>query len=228
MRLWALLKLCIGCFLFGLTESWFLGRRSFDVSPVVTTTQEPTTPSKIWRTARSKIGSMDWSKLNKWRWNRRYINGWKCNLFVYDVLLESGAEAPNRRMIGHNPIGANEWANPQSGFVLATGCYRNVPFENRIKGDIIAFRSNYGSGHMGIVSTNGNYISALRQMIEENSVQDFLETQSTIDRTTVWRYTCGQGEFGLEETSDESTRTESPVANRQFRVMPGFYFRIRF
>lgn len=170
----------------------FLGRRSFDVSPVVTTTQEPTTPSKIWRTARSKIGSMDWSKLNKWRWNRRYINGWKCNLFVYDVLLESGAEAPNRwyshffffflvenkcfclsslqvwnsvykcrhwmhsiiflywltlsidRMIGHNPIGANEWANPQSGFVLATGCYRNVPFENRIKGDIIAFRSNYG------------------------------------------------------------------------------------
>lgn len=37
-------------------------------------------------------------------------------------------------MIGHNPIGANEWANPQSGFVLATGCYRNVPFENRIKG----------------------------------------------------------------------------------------------
>lgn len=218
---------------------------------------------------------MDWSKLNKWRWNRRYINGWKCNLFVYDVLLESGAEAPNRRyshfffflvenkcfclsslqvwnsvykcrhwmhsiiflywltlsidrMIGHNPIGANEWANPQSGFVLATGCYRNVPFENRIKGDIIAFRSNYGSGHMGIVSTNGTYISALRQMIEENSVQYFLETRSTIDRTTVWRYTCGQGEFGLEETSDESTRTESPVANRQFRVMPGFYFRIRF
>lgn len=35
-----------------------------------------------------------------------------------------------------------------SGFVLATGCYRNVPFENRGKGDIIAFRSNYGSGHM--------------------------------------------------------------------------------
>lgn len=131
-------------------------------------------------------------------------------------------------MIGHNPIGANEWASPQSGFVLATGCYRNVPFENRIKGDIIAFRSNFGSGHMGIVSTNGTYISALRQMIEENSVQDFLETQSTIDRTTVWRYTCGQGEFGLEETNDESTRTESSVANRQFRVMPGFYFRIRF
>lgn len=107
-----------------------------------------------------------------------------------------------------------------SGFVLATGCYRNVPFENRGKGDIIAFRSNYGSGHMGTVSTNGNYISALLHGIKESSVKYFSETHITIDRTTVWRYTCGQGELGLEETSDKSTRTESPVANRKFRVMP--------
>uniref|UniRef100_K1QKU9 Peptidase C51 domain-containing protein n=1 Tax=Magallana gigas TaxID=29159 RepID=K1QKU9_MAGGI len=199
MRLWALLKLCIGCFLFGLTEIFrkkiircLTGRNDY---------------TRTYHTVKNKEDS----KKQNW------IDG-----------LEQIKQMEMESMIGHNPIGANEWANPQSGFVLATGCYRNVPFENRIKGDIIAFRSNYGSGHMGIVSTNGTYISALRQMIEENSVQDFLETQSTIDRTTVWRYTCGQGEFGLEETSDESTRTESPVANRQFRVMPGFYFRIRF
>lgn len=73
-------------------------------------------------------------------------------------------------MIGYNLIGVNEWVNFQLGFVLVIGCYRNVLFENRIKGDIIVFRSNYGIGYMGIVLINGIYISVFCQMIEENLV----------------------------------------------------------
>ena len=43
---------------------------------------------------------------------------------------------------------------------------------------------------MGIVSTNGDYISALREKMQEDNVDLFLENDPSIASTTVWRYTC--------------------------------------
>lgn len=85
-------------------------------------------------------------------------------------------------MIGHNPIGTNEWAKPQVLFwrLVVIGMFR---LKTEVKGT--SLHSGATSGHMGILSTDGNYIRALRHGIEESSVKYFLETHFTIDRTTV-------------------------------------------
>ena len=84
----------------------------------------------------------------------------------------------------YSPIGANEWGNPSSSYVTKTNCYSHISsLSNKQGGDIIAFPSSAGSGHVGIVSSGGNYISAQRARIEEKSIPS--------GRTTVlWRYTC--------------------------------------
>lgn len=86
-----------------------------------------------------------------------------------------------------SPIGANEWANPASTYVKNTGCYSVVSYGQRRRGDIIAFGRNETSGHVGIVSTGGDYISAGNNLIVEKPIP---QNDPSIVRTTVWRYTC--------------------------------------
>ncbi|XP_055999018.1 uncharacterized protein LOC130047665 [Ostrea edulis] len=145
--------------------------------------------TQIWKIAKTKLGSTKWRLVNDWRGDSDYENQWKCNLFVYDVLLEANAKVPNRRFWGHYPIGANEWANPQSRYVEKTGCYKTVSDKDKQRGDVIAFERRGTSGHMGIVSTIGFYVSAGKHKVTETSIKGFLR-ENTIARTTIWRYTC--------------------------------------
>lgn len=63
-----------------------------------------------------------------------------------------------RKSKGYYPIGANEWGNPRSSYIRSTGCYRRV--YSKQAGDIIAFPRSVGSGHVGIVYSKNEYISA--------------------------------------------------------------------
>ncbi|XP_078341106.1 uncharacterized protein LOC144627580 [Crassostrea virginica] len=149
--------------------------------------------TKIWESARNKVGSTKWSFVNSWNGDTDYENTWKCNLFVYDILQEVNAVTPTRwswSQFSRAPIGANEWANPNSDYVKDTNCYKTVSYSSRQKGDVIAFKRYRGSGHMGIVSTNGDYISALRVRVQEDNVDSFLRSDPSIASKTVWRYTC--------------------------------------
>lgn len=67
--------------------------------------QSPQTKSsKIWEVARNYYnkGSSRWSFNSFWGWNFFYYKTNKCNLFVYDVLIEAGAKAPNRKFVSLN------------------------------------------------------------------------------------------------------------------------------
>ncbi|XP_006823485.1 uncharacterized protein LOC102808938 [Saccoglossus kowalevskii] len=83
-------------------------------------------------------------------------NKYKCNYFVHDVLVESGASAPERRpswVPGSYPISAESWGNrheTKSGWrVVGTD-----PSEAQ-RGDVAA-----DGAHVGIVSGNDKTISA--------------------------------------------------------------------
>ena len=84
----------------------------------------------------------------------------------------------------YSPIGANEWGNPSSSYVKDTNCYDHIPnLSDKQGGDIIAFPYPAGLGHVGIVSSGGQYISAQHDWVEEKAIPS--------GRTTVlWRYTC--------------------------------------
>lgn len=113
---------------------------------------------KIYKTAKKYKGSKSWRKSGCLH-GIRYCGKYKCNLYVYDVLKESGAVAPRRHWYIYSPISANEWGNRRSKYVLKTGCYTNV--RSCRKGDVVAFPVRSGSGHVGIVtSKSGYYISA--------------------------------------------------------------------
>lgn len=60
-------------------------------------------------------------------------------------------------------------------------------FGQKRRGDIIAFGRNGTSGHVGIVSVGGKYVSAGNDRIVEKSIP---KNNPSIVRTTVWRYTC--------------------------------------
>jgi cell wall-associated NlpC family hydrolase len=111
------------------------------------------TPQDAIYTARKYVGSKDWSK---WTSKDNYpFSTAKCNKFVYDVLTEHGAQVP---LIHHGdgsksdekyPPVAKDWANKELeiegwGFVDAPQ-----------PGDVAAF-----DGHVGVVSKNGETISA--------------------------------------------------------------------
>ena len=85
---------------------------------------------------------------------------------------------------------ANEWADPNSASVKGTECYKTVSYSSKQKGDIVAFKRNGSSGHVGIMSTNGNFISSLEYKVKSLDVDGFWSGDSSIVSTTVWRYTC--------------------------------------
>ena len=52
--------------------------------------------TRISESARDNINSTRWSYDNSWNGDSRYVNTWKCNLFVYDMLQEVNAVTPTR------------------------------------------------------------------------------------------------------------------------------------
>lgn len=60
------------------------------------------TSYKIWNVARNYRESSKWSVWRSWGWKFNYFGKNKCNLFVYDVLIEAGAKAPNRKFVSLN------------------------------------------------------------------------------------------------------------------------------
>lgn len=65
--------------------------------------------------------------------------------------------------------------------------YEQVDLKNMKEGDIVAFKRNGESGHVGIVSKNGKFISAGPEKIVEMSVANFLQNDNSINTTVVWR-----------------------------------------
>nr|XP_022301601.1 uncharacterized protein LOC111109676 [Crassostrea virginica] len=171
--------------LFSLADSWLWRRRRRSYrAPVPKSTQ-------IWDSARNKVGSTKWNYYSYWGEGYGYKKTWKCNLFVYDVLTEAKAKAPTKwSWLHRSPISANEWTNPNSKNIKGTGCYKTVSFSSKQKGDIIAFKRKRKSGHVGIVSTNGFYISALKRKVEEDNIEAFRRRHASIVKTIVWRYKC--------------------------------------
>lgn len=104
-------------------------------------------------TAMQRVGSTDWAK-NKVK--TPYDKGdWKCNLFVYDMILAAGLPEPplNELYWGlkkYPPLSKN-WADPANTLTTPGGSWI-VPSTPR-PGDVIAEAANYtdASGHMGIV-----------------------------------------------------------------------------
>ncbi|CAG2248073.1 unnamed protein product [Mytilus edulis] len=142
------------------------------------------TASKIANKASSFIQSTDYSK-SGCKHGTKYCGTWKCNLFVYDVLKSVGAKVPTRHWWIYSPIGANEWGNPNSGIIKSTGCYTLIPsFSQKRSGDIIAFPKTIGSGHVGIVYSSNEYISATQFKVEKSGYPN----KETYPTRTIWRY----------------------------------------
>lgn len=123
-------------------------------------------------------------------WNnvKKTKGKYKCNLFVGDVLQEANVKVPSYSQEYRSPILANEWTNLSSKYILETGMYERVPLEDMKEGDIVAFKRNDESGHVGIVSKDGKFISAGPEQIFETSVDGFRKNRNnTIAETVVWR-----------------------------------------
>lgn len=134
------------------------------------------TKDAIYNEAKKHIGSTKWKLEGKI---------YKCNIFVDDVLANVGAKRPQRRPLMKwmaSPIGANEWGNPNSAYVIRTNCYTHIASVcSKQRGDIIAFPRTKGSGHIGIVSDGNLYISAGDKTVDEREIPSGKPT-------TIWRY----------------------------------------
>jgi hypothetical protein len=126
----------------------------------------------IFKMAREKIGSKEWSKAA--RIDNFRAGDWKCNKFVADILGASGAPVP----LPHHPVlrfwskdryppTAGDWGNPDfdiPGWKVVDGPPQ--------KGDIVAFPHGFqdptgltnvvgnATGHVGIATGTDSYISA--------------------------------------------------------------------
>lgn len=96
-----------------------------------------------------------------------------------------GAKRPQRHPLMFwkaSPIGANEWGNSNSEYVLRTKCYTHISsVSSKQRGDVISFPNPGGLGHVGIVSYGNQYISAGDKTVDEKAIPSGKPT-------TVWRY----------------------------------------
>jgi hypothetical protein len=116
------------------------------------------TRETIVSTAKNYVGSQAWAD-NVTRGNYP-IGSNKCNLFVYDVLTESGASPglPNGTFRGFPPL-AGQWAEPN--YVIPGWCVL-APGEAPEPGDVVAQKIGYSdaSGHVMIVGPDDTVIGA--------------------------------------------------------------------
>ena len=147
---------------------------------VIIFSQEPSIQEKIYLNARANIGETVWAK-NVDRQAKRneevfVTEGeWKCNLFVYEIILVSGYDigTPNRaRWISHpilNIKGKNkrppcwsDWYNEKvEGFILIGEGEEGKKYCQ--KGDIVT-----NGVHIGIIAGDEKTISANEEQVVEN------------------------------------------------------------
>lgn len=107
----------------------------------------------------------------------------KCNLFVAHVLKECRADAPNRHWWFYSPIGAWEWANPDSSYLEDDACWSLChSFQD---GDVIAT-----GGHVGIVTGDELTTSAASTASPPGKVVENDWGFRSGQDPTCWRYTC--------------------------------------
>jgi RHS repeat-associated protein len=122
--------------------------------------QKNGTPGAVATTAASHRGSQDWL-VSKGKENFK-PNSDKCNLFVYDSIVEAGAGSsiPLRHILFGGPPAAGDWANPK---IEQLGCWQKVSGPAR-PGDVIAAYTDPANhptwAHVGIVVSVGNTASA--------------------------------------------------------------------
>jgi hypothetical protein len=114
--------------------------------------------------ARGYVGSTDWAyKTAKENFG---AGKYKCNLFVYDVLTEAGAQVPlinSGRWSGERyPPVAAQWADPN----LSIPGFEIVPKDQAQPGDVVAIPHLYipgltPTGHVGIVTGPGKTTSVI-------------------------------------------------------------------
>ena len=113
--------------------------------------------AEIVRVARSKIGSQEWMYSKEKGSFGKNTN--KCNLFVYDVLVEAGVKPPPtipHYIIFSRPPTAGEWADSTieiTGWTVVT---------DPKPGDVVAEAHHYSdaTGHVGIVVGDKSTVSA--------------------------------------------------------------------
>ena len=139
-----------------------------------------TTQERVYLNAKANIGETAWAKNNKRQAKRNehvcFTAGeWKCNLFVYEILLASGKDigTPNKANALSHPILAlenkldrppctSDWYNKTVSGMTFIG--EDDDGKNKCKqGDIITDGS-----HMGIVAGNNTTISAGEKEVLHN------------------------------------------------------------
>ena len=130
-------------------------------------------PAAVAKKAQSYEGSSNWRyDIEKGRFSK---NTNKCNLFVEDVLKESGSNVPDMNgWFTYNGPTAGQWGDPKihiPGYPVVEG---------PLPGDIVAIPHRYGdaTGHVGIVVAKGSTAS-------QSSVTDLVEVNS-------WGFRPGQ------------------------------------
>lgn len=121
--------------------------------------------SLIASNATAWIGSLRWADetphdypAGRW-WDNGPVKGYKCFLFVHDVLAKSGIEMgfPHVTFGGSYPYNAGEWGNPSINLKNWRILRQN---EAPMSGDIIGQQADYSdaTGHVVIVGSVNNWI----------------------------------------------------------------------
>lgn len=84
------------------------------------------------------------------------------------------------RFCGYSPASSTEWGNRRSEVIHSCGCFHSVSIPMR--GDIVAFPSNHGTTHCGIVTTGGHFIGTTNKRIVETKMPAHV-------KRVFWRYT---------------------------------------
>nr|XP_011443146.2 uncharacterized protein LOC105339348 isoform X2 [Crassostrea gigas] len=134
---------------------------------------------RIFNIAKRHVGSLLWSQDSELHGAKKKD---KCAMFVYDVITEAGLTTPRQKpwFCGYSPASSSEWGNRRSEVIHACGCFHSVSIPMR--GDIVAFPSNHGTTHCGIVTTGGHFIGTTNKRIVETKMPAHV-------KRVFWRYT---------------------------------------
>lgn len=110
------------------------------------------------------------------------------------------------RFCGYSPASSSEWGNRRSEVIHACRCFHSVSIPMR--GDIVAFPSNHGTTHCGIVTTGGHFIGTTNKRIVETKMPAHV-------KRVFWRYT---GDVPSTDRLLEKYKWD----NRECNVFAGF------
>jgi RHS repeat-associated protein len=139
-------------------------------------------PHTVVDNALGQVGNTDYGR--EGNLDDDYTKGkWKCNKFVYDMLVKSGAPVPLiGGWMGGNPPAANQWGD-KNCHIKDYPVVWPIPATPSI-GDIIS-----DGHHVGIVSGPGTTVSAARPGVVNN---DWGFRPDQAGKLVIRRYTCYQ------------------------------------